>query len=69
MNRVRIWATLNGYKTWQPETKRKYPVLPGMLTWIKRHLTSDTLSDAIRWSYGRPSWLDSSSCCGPRSSW
>ena len=46
MNRVRIWATLNGYKTWQPETKRKYPVLPGMLTWIKRHLTSDTLSDA-----------------------
>ncbi|CAK9010326.1 unnamed protein product [Durusdinium trenchii] len=45
MNRVRIWAALNGYKRWQPETKRKYPVLPGMLTWIRRHLsTSETLS-------------------------
>eukprot|EP00913_Durusdinium_trenchii_P011460 g10760.t2 len=45
MNRVRIWAALNGFKRWQPETKRKYPVLPGMLSWIKRHLnTSDSLS-------------------------
>ena len=45
LNRVRIWAALNGFKRWQPETKRKYPVLPGMLVWIHRHLRScDTLS-------------------------
>eukprot|EP00913_Durusdinium_trenchii_P026135 g24517.t1 len=45
LNRVRIWAALNGFKRWQPETKRKYPVLPGMLVWIRRHLSScDTLS-------------------------
>ena len=44
-HKVRIWAALNGYKRWQPETKRKYPVLPAMLLWIKRHLnTSETLS-------------------------
>ena len=45
LHRARIWAALNGYKRWQPETERKYPVLPAMLLWIKRHLgSSETLS-------------------------
>ena len=54
LHKVRIWAALNGYKRWQPETKRKYPVLPAMLLWIKKHLsTSETLSrvdQAILWA-------------------
>ena len=40
LNRSRIWAALNGFKRWQPETKRKYPVLPSMLRWMKTHLES-----------------------------
>ena len=39
------WAALNGYKRWQPETKRKYPVLPAMLLWIRRHLNSSESID------------------------
>ena len=54
LHKVRIWAALNGYKRWQPETKRKYPVLPAMLLWIKKHLsTSEALSrvdQAILWA-------------------
>ena len=38
LHRTRLWAALAGYKRWQPETKRKYPVLPAMLRWIHRHL-------------------------------
>ena len=38
LHRTRLWAALAGYKRWQPDTKRKYPVLPSMLRWIHRHL-------------------------------
>ena len=38
LHRTRLWAALAGYKRWQPDTKRKYPVLPSMLRWIYRHL-------------------------------
>ena len=54
LNRSRIWAALNGFKRWQPETKRKYPVLPSMLRWMKTHLESShtlTKDDAkILWA-------------------
>ena len=38
LHRTRLWAALAGYKRWQPDTKRKYPVLPSMLRWIHQHL-------------------------------
>ena len=45
LHRTRLWAALTGFKRWQPETKRKYPVLPCMMRWIKQHLDeSDSFS-------------------------
>ena len=38
LHRTRLWAALTGFKRWQPDTKRKYPVLPCMLRWMKQHL-------------------------------
>ena len=38
LHRTRLWAALTGFKRWQPETRRKYPVLPCMMRWIKQHL-------------------------------
>lgn len=43
LHRTRLWAALAGYKRWQPDTKRKYPVLPSMLRWIHRHLREGEL--------------------------
>ena len=40
LHRSRMWAALNGFKRWQPDTKRKYPVLPSMLRWMKGHLAN-----------------------------
>ena len=44
LHKVRIWAALNGYKRWQPETKRKYPVLPAR----RRLSSSESLSKVDR---------------------
>ena len=38
LHRTRLWAALTGFKRWQPETRRKYPVLPCMMRWMKQHL-------------------------------
>ena len=38
LHRTSIWAALNGFKRWQPETKRKYPVLPVMMRWLHDHI-------------------------------
>lgn len=47
LHRVRIWAALSGYKRWRPATKKKYPVLPSMLLWVRQRLTtSQTYSRA-----------------------
>ena len=38
LHRTRLWAALSGFKRWQPETKRKYPVLPVMMKWLHGHI-------------------------------
>jgi hypothetical protein len=38
LHRSRLWAALNGIKRWQGQVRRKYPVTPRMLLWIKGHL-------------------------------
>ena len=38
LHRTRLWAALSGFKRWQPETKRKYPVLPVMMKWPHGHI-------------------------------
>ncbi|CAK0827211.1 unnamed protein product [Prorocentrum cordatum] len=36
LHRGRLWSTLAGLKRWQgPETKRKKPVIPAMLEWLR----------------------------------
>ena len=54
LHRTRIWAALNGFKRWQPDTNRKYPVLPNMLRWMKRHLAEngsyDRANGVIMWA-------------------
>jgi len=38
LHRTRLWAALTGFKRWQPEVQRKYPVLPCMMRWMKCHI-------------------------------
>ena len=42
LHRTRLWAALSGFKRWQPETKRKYPVLPVMMKWLRSHIDGST---------------------------
>ncbi|CAK0860803.1 unnamed protein product, partial [Prorocentrum cordatum] len=42
LHRGRLWSTLAGLKRWQgPETKRKKPVTPAMLEWLRGFLQQD----------------------------
>ena len=54
LHRTRLWAALSGFKRWQPETKRKYPVLPVMMRWLYEHIndSSDLSSKdkAVLWA-------------------
>ena len=43
----RIWAALNGFKRWQPDTNRKYPVLPNMLRWMKHLRRMGTMEGSL----------------------
>ena len=38
LHRTRLWAALTGFKRWQPDVRRKYPVLPCMMRWMKHHI-------------------------------
>lgn len=38
LHRTRLWAALTGFKRWQPNVQRKYPVLPCMMRWMKQHV-------------------------------
>ena len=38
LHRTRLWAALTGFKRWQPDVRRKYPVLPCMMRWMKQHI-------------------------------
>ncbi|CAK0889362.1 unnamed protein product [Prorocentrum cordatum] len=42
LHRGRLWSTLAGLKRWQgPETKRKKPVTPAMLEWLRGFLQQE----------------------------
>jgi len=47
LHRGRLWTTLAGLRRWQgPGNKRKRPVTPRMLLWLKKHIHQDAgLSD------------------------
>ena len=38
LHRTRLWAALTGFKRWQPNVQRKYPVLPCMMRWMRLHI-------------------------------
>ena len=41
LHRKRLWATLSGLKREQDPTKRKLPVTPKMLCWLKNYMEGD----------------------------
>ena len=39
-HRARLWAAINGIKRWQSSTRRKKPITPRMLLWLRSYLGS-----------------------------